>query len=155
MNSFPLALQWLKPKPRRVVTPLCHSTVIPRSPLIPVSRDDAFVLTEWNGKSAWISNEPGSQIRLRFVGSKVGLFLYSMAAPGKSAVAAHMAKVTKGKEPKEEEEGPGMAICWVEEPGEHERELADIKAGRKIRPKNRIEWIVDSHDPRKPAAGTE
>ncbi|BGP56676.1 hypothetical protein JCM8202_001294 [Rhodotorula sphaerocarpa] len=147
---------WLKPKPRRVVTPLCHSTVIPRSPLIPVSRDDAFVLTEWNGKSAWISNEPGSQIRLRFVGSKVGLFLYSMAAPGKSAVAAHMAKVTKGKEPpKEEEEGPGMAVCWVEEPGEHERELADIKAGRKVKPKNRIEWVVDSHDPRKPAAGTE
>ncbi|GAA5990232.1 hypothetical protein JCM10908_005886 [Rhodotorula pacifica] len=147
---------WKNPLPPRIVMPYCHSTLIPRSPLVPLSHSDSFELITWNGKSAWASSEPGAQIRMSFTGTTVRVFVYAM--PGRAEPSAADGEASAHlEEKKKEEEEPGSAYCWIEEVGQYEREQAEDKAGMTTgrRPEERIEWLVNTHWPDKPASGTE
>lgn len=99
--------QWLRPAEPRQITPLCQSLGSPRSPFAPLSHSKTFEIEEWNGKTAWMASLPGSQIRMNFTGSRVGLFVY----------------ISNGRNPQESSDdlavrrrhAPGSATCWIED----------------------------------------
>ncbi|GAA5894305.1 hypothetical protein JCM6882_007626 [Rhodosporidiobolus microsporus] len=143
----PLALwsSWTQPKNLDPVTPLCQTAFSPLSPLKPISHSSTFSLHEWNGKAAWAASLPGSQIRFRFVGTKVGLFVWAtngVSAEEQSADAK-----------KRRETGPGKAMCWVED-GEMSDEEWAKAYGETGQPEPQS-YLVNSHWPEKVAAGPE
>ncbi|GAA5879221.1 hypothetical protein JCM3774_003526 [Rhodotorula dairenensis] len=145
---------WKNPLPPRIVTPLCHSTLIPRSPLVPISHSESFSLISWNGKSAWASSEPGAQIRLRFTGTKVRLFVYAMPGRAKSALPGGTAGGGEEATSAQLEEEPGAAYCWVEKVGQDEQGK-EAGTARTVSQAERIEYLVNTHLPDKQASGTE
>lgn len=141
-SKLTLCYQWLQPEPPRPVTPLCQSMASPRAPLVPLSHSKTFRVEEWNGKSAWTSSLPGSQIRLRFTGSHVGLFVY-VTNGGAPDEASEDLKVRR-------RQAPGTAMCWLEDPN-----LAGVENGAVGAERNGDIFHVDSHFPNRPAAGFE
>ncbi|BGP41614.1 hypothetical protein JCM10449v2_005605 [Rhodotorula kratochvilovae] len=98
---------WRDPTPPDPVVPHCQ-TIYSDEPIVPVQHTDDFTKIEWNGKAAWSSSTPGGQIRFKFKGTKVGLFVW--VTNGQSNAEE------KSSDPAvKEREAPGMAKCWVEE----------------------------------------
>jgi len=127
------------------VTPLCRTVNTPLSYLVPASHSPLFTLIEWNGKHAWSSSSPGAQIRFTFTGTKVGVFVYT--TNGKAAyenAEPGQEKTEEGKK-KRREEGPGQAVCWIEDVGD-----VEMKADRVL-----VAWEVNSHWPERGPAGAE
>ncbi|GAA5833050.1 hypothetical protein JCM11251_006495 [Rhodosporidiobolus azoricus] len=143
----PLALwsSWLKPKNLDPVTPLCQTAFSPLSPLKPISHSPTFTLHEWNGKSAWAANQPGSQIRFRFHGTKVGLFVWATNGMAAEEQPEEMRK--------RRENAPGQGMCWVED-GEMSEEEWLAEFGESGQPEAES-YLVNSHWPEKAAAGPE
>ncbi|GAA5990298.1 hypothetical protein JCM11641_006390 [Rhodosporidiobolus odoratus] len=106
---LPMALwsSWRTAKNLGPIQPLCQTAVSPLSPLKPLSHSSTFKLHEWNGKAAWGSSQPGSQIRLRFAGTKVGLFVW--CTNGQSAEESTQNKRLR------RETAPVHAMCWVDD----------------------------------------
>lgn len=142
-----LPAQWLRDERPKPVTPLCQSTSAPFSPLVPLSHSKTFKKVEWNEKSAWISSIPGSQIRFRFTGSKVGIFVYVTNGSGKDE-ASPDPKIRRT-------EAPGSALCWVEEPEMDEKEWEAKFATGGPEAAESQSWIVNTHWPQKAASGSE
>ncbi|BGP56677.1 hypothetical protein JCM8202v2_004307 [Rhodotorula sphaerocarpa] len=141
-SKLTLCYQWTRPEPPRPVTPLCQSMASPRAPLVPLSHSKTFRVEKWNGKSAWTSSLPGSQIRLRFTGSHVGLFVYVTNGGAPDEVSEDL-KVRR-------RQAPGTAMCWLEDPS-----LTGVEDGAVGAERNGDIFHVDSHFPNRPAAGFE
>lgn len=122
--------------PPRQVTPLCHSLGSARSPFVPLSHSKTFKIEEWNGKSAWTSSLPGSQIRLRFTGSRVGLFVYVTNGQGADEKSDDLAVRRR--------QAPGRAKCWVEDDPLGEDDAIDAEMPV---------FDVDTYDPNRGASG--
>ncbi|GAA6054709.1 hypothetical protein JCM3770_000042 [Rhodotorula araucariae] len=98
---------WRNPTPPEPVRPHCQ-TIYSDEPLIPVQHTDDFSKIEWNGKAAWSSSTPGGQVRLKFKGTKVGLFVWVTSGNSNPEEKSDDLAV-------KEREAPGIASCWVEE----------------------------------------
>lgn len=136
-----LFLQWRKPEPPEPVIPHCQ-TMTGKDPLEPVSYTDDFTRIEWNGKAAWSSSTPGGQIRFKFKGTKVGLFLW--------VTNGHQNPEEKSDDPVvKAREAPGMGKCWVEE-------LDDDGESSIVNPNGVYEGFeLNTHIPWKMAAQSE
>ncbi|GAA5852242.1 hypothetical protein JCM8547_006710 [Rhodosporidiobolus lusitaniae] len=149
----PLAIwsSWLHPKPLTPVHPMCQTAVSPFSPMKPYSHSSTFKLLEWNGKAAWSSSRPGSQIRFRFEGTRVGVFVWASNGGNKEEQAEDV-KVRR-------ENAPGSALCWVEEFGlseeEWERRLEAMDEGEGEEAEPLQSRMVNSHQPQRAAAGPD
>ncbi|GAA5933742.1 SGNH/GDSL hydrolase family protein [Sporobolomyces koalae] len=139
--------QWTNPVPLKPITPLCRTVNTPLSYLTPVSNSPEFRLIEWNGKHAWSSATPGSQIRFNFRGTKVGIFVYTTNGNAAYELADPGTEGTEAGDKKRKEEGPGMAICWIEAVGGKE-----IKHGTQV---VGDAWEVNTHWPERGPAGAE
>lgn len=126
---------------------MCRTVNTPLSYLTPESHSPLFTLIEWNGKHAWASSSPGSQIRFKFKGTKVGIFVYTTngKAPYESLTPAEIG--TAEGEKKKKNEAPGMATCWIEEVGGPE-----IASAGQLKS---IAWEVNTHWPERGPAGAE
>lgn len=142
----PLHEQWLKNVPLVPVHPSCQTTVSPFSPLIPYSHSKAFTRMEWNGKSAWGANRPGSQIRFKFTGTSVGLFVWSTNGQSEEELSSDQ-KVRR-------ETAPGQAMCWIEQQEMDEAEW-EKEFGDEENPAESNTWLLNSHIPSKYAPGPE
>lgn len=100
-------MQWRKPTPPDPVHPHCQ-TIYSDEPLVPVQRTDDFIRIEWHGKAAWSSSTPGGQIRFKFKGTKVGIFVWVTSGTSNPQEKSDDPAV-------KEREAPGIASCWVEE----------------------------------------
>ncbi|GAA5852466.1 hypothetical protein JCM9279_003458 [Rhodotorula babjevae] len=98
---------WRIPTPPEPVIPHCQ-TIYSDEPLVPLQHTDDFTRIEWHGKAAWSSSTPGGQIRFKFKGTKVGLFVW--VTSGTSNPQEKSADLAI-----REREAPGIASCWVEE----------------------------------------
>ncbi|GAA6019990.1 hypothetical protein JCM10207_006751 [Rhodosporidiobolus poonsookiae] len=143
----PLALwsSWLRPVNLDPITPMCRVTGSPLSPLEPHSHSPTFKLIEWNGKAAWGATQPGSQIRFKFTGTKIGLFVWATPGTGPDEVSPDMKL--------RQQNAPGQAMCWVEDPDMSEAEW-DEKYGNAPMPEAQS-WLVNAHWPEKAASGPE
>ncbi|GAA6035600.1 hypothetical protein JCM8097_004923 [Rhodosporidiobolus ruineniae] len=143
----PLAIwsSWVRPKPLDPVQPMCQTAVSTLSPLKPHSYSSTFKLLEWNGKAAWGTSQPGSQIRFRFTGTKVGLFVWATNGLG----ADENVEDKRARR----QHAPGKAMCWVEEPDISEEEWESKYGGTTTTEAQ--SWMVTSHFPEKAAAGPE
>ncbi|BGP41615.1 hypothetical protein JCM10449v2_005606 [Rhodotorula kratochvilovae] len=142
---------WLRPVPLVPVTPMCQSTMCPLSPLQVLSHSPTFKLITWNDKHAWTSSSPGSQIRLKFRGTKLGIFVYATNGRG--------ADESSADEAVRRVEAPGSALCWIEEAEMGEDEWME-KYGAEgsenaAAPVAAQSWVVNTHWPDKPAAQPE
>ncbi|BGP17867.1 hypothetical protein JCM10213v2_005909 [Rhodosporidiobolus nylandii] len=144
----PLALwsSWRNPKELVPISPMCQTAVSPLSPLNPHSHSSAFKMVEWNGKKAWGSNQPGSQIRFKWRGTRVGLFVW--ASNGRGTEEDVQDKRLR------RQNAPGQALCWVEEQDVSEEDGEAKDGGLRSAPEAQS-WVVNSHRPEKPAAGPE
>ncbi|GAA5969584.1 hypothetical protein JCM8115_003082 [Rhodotorula mucilaginosa] len=142
---------WLRANPPRIVMPLCQSLASKLSPLTPVSHSKSFRVETWHDKSAWTATLPGAQIRLRFTGSWVGLFVY--VTNGNSAEEQSSDSSVRRRT------APGTANCWLEDPvgirlddedDEDEETDAVARTGS-----DAAIFIVNSHFPDRAAAGFE
>lgn len=143
-------LQWLKPEPLKPITPLCKTVNTPLSYLTPISHSPLFTLIEWNGKHAWSSSSPGSQIRFSFRGTKVGIFVYTTNGKAAYETAGPEEVGTPEGDKKLKREAPGMAICWIEEVGGKE-----VKSGGDQWRGGGAAWEVNTHWPERGPAGAE
>lgn len=141
----------MRANPPRIIMPLCQSLASKLSPLTPVSHSKSFRVETWNDKSAWTATLPGAQIRLRFTGSWVGLFVY----------------VTNGNSPEEQSSdlnvrrrtAPGTANCWLEDPAsiglDDDDDGEDDTDSVARTGSDAAIFIVNSHFPNREAAGFE
>ncbi|GAA5852163.1 hypothetical protein JCM8547_006686 [Rhodosporidiobolus lusitaniae] len=144
----PLAIwsSWVHPKPLTPVHPMCQTTVSPLRPLTPFSHSKAFHLLEWNGKSAWGSSQVGAQIRFKFEGTALGVFVW--ATNGLGADESSEDKKLR------RENGPGAAVCWIEEIGLTQEEFAAKFEGKEDADEL-YSFTVNSHIPTRAASGPE
>ncbi|KPV74149.1 uncharacterized protein RHOBADRAFT_44634 [Rhodotorula graminis WP1] len=143
---------WINPEPLVPVTPMCQSTMCPLSPLQVLSHSPTFEFVTWNDKHAWASSTPGAQIRIKFRGTKVGVFVYASNGRGADEASADPA-VRKVH-------APGQALCWVEEPDMTEDEWRERYGGDNVEeekdgPAAAQTWFVTTHWPNKPAPQPE
>jgi hypothetical protein len=103
---------------------------------------------EWNGKAAWGSNRPGAQVRFKFTGTKVGLFVWSSNGQSEEELGG-----PGGDERLRREKGPGQGLCWIEEPEMSEEEWEEKIGGTKSTEAQ--SWLLNSHIPTRYAAGPE
>ncbi|GAA5954571.1 hypothetical protein JCM3765_003815 [Sporobolomyces pararoseus] len=139
--------KWLEPEPLKPITPLCRTVNTPLSNLVPESHSPLFTLIEWNGKHAWASSSPGSQIRFSFRGTKVGIFVYTTNGKASYESLTPQEIGTAEGEKKRKIEAPGMALCWIEEVGGPE-----VISGASLKT---IAWEVNTHWPERGPAGAE
>ncbi|GAA5990234.1 hypothetical protein JCM10908_005887 [Rhodotorula pacifica] len=144
---------WMTPKPPRIVMPLCQSLASQLSPLTPISHSKAFKIETWHDKSAWAAAVPGAQIRLRFTGSWVGLFVY--VTNGDSPVERSSDPIVRRTS------APGQATCWIEDPTAdlYDEEDEGGEEEPPVDPEKKTGddaiFIVNSHFPNREAAGFE
>ncbi|GAA6054711.1 hypothetical protein JCM3770_000043 [Rhodotorula araucariae] len=141
---------WLRPVPLIPVTPLCQSTMSKVAPLNILSHSPTFKLVSWNDKHAWTSSLPGSQIRLKFEGTKLGLFVYATNGRGTDERSEDEAV--------RRVEAPGSALCWIEDANLSEDEWVakyGAEGAEGDAPAAAQSWIVNTHMPDKPAAQPE
>ncbi|GAA6017337.1 hypothetical protein JCM11491_000637 [Sporobolomyces phaffii] len=150
MGAVPdLALwsKWTRPEPLKPITPLCRTVNTPLSYLTPASHSPLFSLIEWNGKHAWSSSSPGSQIRFTFRGTKVGIFVYTTNGQAAYESAGPDVAGTPEGDRIRKREAPGLATCWIEEVGGKEVASGGLVAGDA--------WEVNTHWPERGPAGAE
>lgn len=113
----------------------------PLTLMVPLSHSPTFELETWNDKSAWSSSTPGAQIRFRFVGSRVSIFVW--ATNGRGELEQSPEKAIRRRE------APGSALCWIEdeEMGAEEWLAKYGEDGDEADSAETDYWEVNSHVP--------
>ncbi|GAA6007158.1 SGNH/GDSL hydrolase family protein [Rhodotorula paludigena] len=144
LESIPelaLSSSWIHPKPILPLNPICQSTMTPLTLMVPLSHSPTFEFETWNDKSAWSSSTPGAQIRFRFVGSRVSIFVW--ATNGRGELEQSPEKAIRRRE------APGSALCWIEdeEMGAEEWLAKYGEDGDEADSAETDYWEVNSHVP--------